>query len=64
MTADLLLLRDWLESWEIRAVALESTGVFWHPLYNLLEDEDWTIILVNAQHIKAVAFAQDRCEGC
>src|SRR5215467_1250488 len=54
MTADLVMLRDWLESLEIRVVAMESTGVFWHPLYNLLEDEDRTIILVNAHHIKAV----------
>lgn len=54
MTAELLLLRDWLESLDVRAVAMESTGVFWHPLYNILEDDAWTIILVNAQHIKAV----------
>jgi transposase len=54
MTADLLLLRDWLESLEIQAVAMESTGVFWHPLYTILEDDAWTIILVNAHHIKAV----------
>jgi transposase len=54
MTADLLMLRDWLASLDIRAVALESTGVFWHPLYNILEDDAWTIILVNAHHIKAV----------
>ena len=51
MTADLLMLRDWLEPWE---VAMESTGVFWHPIYTILEDEQRTITLVNAQHMKAV----------
>ncbi|GHO62887.1 hypothetical protein KSC_017790 [Ktedonobacter sp. SOSP1-52] len=35
-------------------VAMESTGVFWHPIFNLLE-EGRTIILVNAQHMKAVS---------
>src|SRR5258706_16382503 len=54
MTADLLMLRDWLESLDIRHVAMESTGVFWHPIYNILEDEERTILLVNAQHMKAV----------
>jgi transposase len=54
MTADLLMLRDWLESLDIQQVAMESTGVFWHPIYNILEDEARTIILVNAQHMKAV----------
>src|SRR5258708_33377928 len=54
MTADLLMLRDWLESLDDRHVAMESTGVFWHPIYNILEDEERTILLVNAQHMKAV----------
>lgn len=35
MTADLLMLRDWLESLDVRQVAMESTGVFWHPIYNI-----------------------------
>jgi transposase len=53
MTADLLALDEWLRSLEIIHVALESTGVFWHPVYNVLE-EGRTIILVNPQHMKAV----------
>ncbi len=48
-----LPLSDWLESLQVRVVALESTGVFWKPVFNLLEDGR-TIILVNPQHIKAV----------
>src|SRR5690242_6544107 len=53
MTADLLALDEWLRSLQIEHLALESTGVFWHPVYNLLE-EGRTIILVNPQHMKAV----------
>lgn len=53
MTVGLLALADWLESHQMRVVAMESTGVYWRPIFNLLE-EGRTIILVNAQHIKAV----------
>jgi transposase len=54
MTADLLALADWLEHWQITHVAMEATGVYWRPVYNLLEDETPTLVLVNPQHIKAV----------
>jgi len=53
MTADLLALDDWLESHDIEVIAMESTGVFWRPVFNLLE-EGREVILVNAQHMKAV----------
>lgn len=53
MTADLLALADWLSVLGVTAVALESTGVYWKPVFNLLE-EGRTIILVNPQHIKAL----------
>ena len=53
MTGDLLALSDWLDSLRVGVVALESTGVYWRPVFNLLEDGR-TIILVNPQHIKAV----------
>jgi transposase len=53
MTADLLALADWLGAYGVTHVALESSGVYWHPVFNLLE-EDHTIILVNPQHMKAV----------
>jgi transposase len=53
MTSDLLALSDWLASLQVTHVAMESTGVFWRPIFNLLE-EGRTIILVNAQHMKAV----------
>ena len=53
MTAELLALADWLDGQRVTHVALESTGVFWKPVFNLLED-GCTIVLVNPQHIKAV----------
>jgi transposase len=53
MTADLLALGDWLDALRVSVVALESTGVYWRPVFNLLE-EGRTLILVNPQHIKAV----------
>jgi transposase len=53
MTSDLLALDDWLRSHGVEVVAMESTGIFWRPVFNLLE-EGRTIILVNAQHMKAV----------
>ena len=53
MTASLLGLADWLEALQITHVALESTGVYWRPVFNLLE-EGHTIILVNPQHMRAV----------
>jgi len=53
MTAGLLALADWLESLNLPVVAMESTGVYWRPVFNLIE-EGRTIILVNAQHMKAV----------
>lgn len=53
MTQDLLALSDWLQEAGVTQVALESTGEYWKPVYNLLE-ENFTLLLVNARHIKAV----------
>jgi transposase len=53
MTADLLALNDWLNAQQVEQVAMESTGVYWKPVYNLLE-ADHRIILVNAQHLQTV----------
>ena len=52
-TAGLLALADWLESQQVTHVSIESTGVYWRPVFNILE-ATFTVILVNAQHIKAV----------
>ena len=53
MTVDLLALSDWLTSQQITHVAMESTGEFWKPIYNLLEGH-FEILVVNAQHVKNV----------
>src|SRR5437899_1807206 len=54
MTADLLVLADWVTSNRVTHVAMESTGIYWKPVYNLLEGVDLTLLVVNAQHVKAV----------
>jgi transposase len=53
MTADLLALADWLHAHEIKHVAMESTGVYWKPVFNILEAE-FEVMLVNSKHIKHV----------
>jgi len=53
MTADLLELHDWLVDAGCTHVAMESTGVFWKPLYNLMEGT-LEILVVNAAHMKTV----------
>jgi transposase len=53
MTKDILALAAWLTSAGCSHVALESTGVYWKPIWNLLEGQ-FEVLLVNAQHIKAV----------
>jgi len=52
-TAGLLVLREWLSSQGVTHVAMESTGIFWRPVFNLLEGH-CEVILANAQHMKAV----------
>lgn len=53
MTSDLLELSDWLMQAGCTHVAMESTGVYWKPIFNLLEDR-FNLLLVNAQHVKRV----------
>jgi len=52
-TPDLLALRDWLAAHEVTHVAMESTGVYWKPVYYVLED-GFTLLLVNAAHLAKV----------
>lgn len=53
-TADLLALVQWLRQCGITAVAMESTGVYWIPLYELLDAAGFEVHLVNARHVKTV----------
>jgi transposase len=52
-TADLVALRDWLEAWQVTDVAMESTGVYWKPVYYLLEDR-FHCAVINAVHLAHV----------
>lgn len=53
-TEDLLKLAEWLRECGVTHVAMESTGVYWKPVWNILEGQFTEVLLVNAQHIKAV----------
>lgn len=63
MTPDLLALADWLAEAGCTHVAMESTGVYWKPVWNLLE-EQFTLLLVNAQHSKAVPGRKSDVQDC
>ena len=54
-TADLNALADWLTACGVDTVAMESTGVYWIPLFELLESRGFTVLLVNARHVKNVS---------
>ena len=54
-TDDLNSLADWLLTCEVDTVAMESTGVYWIPLFELLESRGFTVYLVNARHVKNVS---------
>jgi len=63
MTADRLALAAWLAAAECTHVAMESTGVYWKPLYNVLEGQ-CELLLVNAQHIKQVPGRKTDVRDC
>jgi len=63
MTADLLALSDWLASRGVTNVAMESTGVYWQPIYNLLEDR-FHLLLTNPSHMKAVPGRKTDIRDC
>ena len=52
-TRELMALAAWLESLEVTHVAMEATGVYWKPVWHILE-ADLTLILANAQHVRNV----------
>jgi transposase len=62
-TADLLALRDWLEAHGVIHVAMESTGVYWKPVYYVLEERA-TCLLVNAAHVKRVPGRKTDVQDC
>lgn len=63
MTRELRALRDWLTAEGVTHVAMESTGVFWKPIYNILE-EGFKILLVNARYVKKVPGRKTDVRDC
>jgi transposase len=63
-TQDLHKLAQWLQQCEVTTVAMESTGVYWIPLYQLLQDYGFTVKLVNARHVKHVPGRKSDVQDC
>jgi transposase len=63
-TEDLEHLADWLQSCGIRSVAMESTGVYWIPLFELLERRGFQVILVDPRHLKSVPGRKSDVQDC
>jgi transposase len=64
LTTGLNELADWLHRCRIETVAMESTGVYWIALYELLQSRGLTVLLVNARHVKNVPGRKDDCLDC
>jgi hypothetical protein len=63
-TADLHRLADRLQACGVTTVAMESTGVYWIPLYEILEARGLAVVLVNARHVKHVAARKSDVQDC
>lgn len=63
-TADLHDLADWLTECGIKTVAMESTGIYWIPIYEILDDRGFEVKLVNAHHLKNVPGRKSDVQDC
>jgi transposase len=63
-TQDLYALADWLKQCGIGTVAMESTGVYWIPLFQILEEREFEVCLVNARHVKNVPGRRTDVSDC
>jgi len=63
MTRDLQAMADWMAAHGVTHVAMESTGVYWKPIYNILETR-FTVLLVNARHLKQVPGRKSDIRDC
>jgi transposase len=63
-TADLHLLADWLQQCDIDTVVMESTGVYWIPVFELLEQRGFTVLLVDARKVKNVSGRKSDVLSC
>ncbi|MDB2673312.1 IS110 family transposase [Akkermansiaceae bacterium] len=64
LTEDLVELADWLKQCRITTVAMEATGVYWIPLFQILEDRGFEVYLVNARHVKNVPGRKSDVQDC
>lgn len=63
-TEDLHLLADWLVKCRVRSIAMESTGMYWIPLHQILEARGIEVLLVNARHVKHVPGRKSDVSDC
>lgn len=63
-TRDLIKLSDWLVQVGIQTVAMESTGIYWIPIYEILEERGLEVLLVNAHHVKNVPGRKSDVQDC
>jgi transposase len=63
-TSDLIRLADWLTACRVTSVAMEATGVYWIPLYEILEARGFEVLLVNARHFKNVSGRKSDVSDC
>lgn len=63
-TSDLLRLADWLTACRVTSVAMEATGVYWIPIYEILEARGFEVLLVNARHLKNVPGRKSDVSDC
>lgn len=63
-TRDLYDVADWLQSCRVRTVAMESTSIYWIPLFQILETRGFEVFLVNAQHVKNVPGRKSDVSDC
>ena len=63
-TVDLHTLADWLSECGINTVAMESTGIYWIPIYEILDDRGFEVKLVNAHHLKNVPGRKSDVQDC
>lgn len=63
-TADLYRLADWLQSCGVKTVAMQSTGVYWIPLHDILEERGFEVYLVNARHTKNLPGRKSDVQEC
>jgi Transposase len=63
-TAELIRLADWLAQCRVRTLAMESTGVYWIPLYEILEERGFEVVLVNARDVHNVPGRKSDVQDC